>query len=451
MEYRLSQIAEITGGTLLGGDAVVTAVVTDSRLSAPGVLFVPLLGNTDGHNYIPGAVNLGACTLTERADACPEGSRAVLVKDTLKALGQIAAYRRQEWGGTVAAVTGSNGKTTTKELLSSVLGRMGKTHKNAGNFNNHIGVPLTLLAIPDDAEFAVVEMGMNHAGEIEYLTQMARPDIAVIVNSGMTHIEYLGSVENIAKAKLEIALGLPETGTLIVPADNAVLMGELGKQNLKNPIRTFGPGGDLTGKVLSDQGARGFEMEVTAGDERFTLHCPIPGLYNMNNVLAALSVAKVLGADAEVMAGGIEAAVPAQNRMEVIEHKKGYILINDTYNASPDSVRAALTVLSGMNARRRIAVLGDMLELGDHAAIAHAGATRSLKEQKIDLLFACGTYAEHYALGAKMSGLDSGSIRIFDRQEKLTACLQSLLKEGDVVLVKGSRGMKMENIVQALR
>ncbi len=408
----------------------------DTRKLKTGELFVALVGARDGHDFAPDAVKNGAAAvLASRETNLP----AIYVDDTLKALQRIAKGYRESLGAKCIGVTGSVGKTTTKEMLAAVLETTFKTQKTAANYNNDIGLPVTVLSLARDCEAAVLEMGMNHFGEISVLTKIAQPDIAVITNVGTMHIENLGSREGILRAKLEILEGLKPDGKAVFCGDNDLLHSvaekyhaiEYGLQE-HNDVRAS--------NICEQDGKTRFTASVFGRE--VSVELPTLGEHNVLNALCALTVGALCGVSEENMQAGLRNFKNAGMRQETYE-KNGIRIIADCYNAGPESMRAALKVLSGARGRK-IAVLGGMLELGDFAAQAHFEVGQE-SAKTADMLFAYGANAGEYVRGAKM--LKMACAEAFETHEALAEALGGILHEGDTVLVKGSRGMRMEKIL----
>ncbi len=436
--FTASIIATVCGGELFGnGEAVCKKVITDSRKVEKGDLFIAIKGeNFDGNAFAEMAFSKGAevCLLSQKTTV-PEGKAAVLVADTGKALMQLAAYYREKMGTKILAITGSVGKTTTKEMCACALESKFSVHKTSGNFNNELGMPLTLLKLLKEHDAAVIEMGMSHSGEIERLSAACRPDVALITNIGMSHIENLGSRENILKAKLEILKGLKEGGTLIINGDDELLK--------TAPLRGvnvltygFSDNCDIKGKALSDN-------SVLVCGEEITLS--VSGEHNLLNACGAMAAAKVFGINAATAAKGIENFQTDERRQSITKSEKGFYVISDYYNASPQSVEAALSGLSKKEGRK-IAVLGDMLELGEYSKESHRKSAEVAAKFGIDILLLYGNESRETYLAAK----DKISAFHFDDKEKLCEYLVSILKENDYVLIKGSRGMKMETVYEKI-
>jgi len=432
------QIAEICGGKILGNaEARIKKVNTDSRTIESGDLFVALKGETfNGNQFAEGAFLKGAtvCVVSESINP-PEGCASVVVEDGGKALLDLASAYRAQMGTKIIAVTGSVGKTTTKEMCACALSGTFSVHKTSGNFNNDIGMPLTLLKLQKEHDAAVIEMGMNHFGEIERLSLCCKPDAALITNIGLSHIENLKTQENILKAKLEILRGLKEGGALILNADDP-LLSKVSDERFN--IITYGIKNDcdVKGEVIS-------QNEVMVLGNKITLS--VEGEHNLLNACAAMAVAKAFGADLSEAAKGISSYKTDERRQSITKSKKGFYVISDYYNASPQSVEVALKTLSAKDGRK-IAVLGDMLELGDYSAESHKKSGIVAAELGIDMLFAYGKDSRLTYEAAK----DKIEAYHFDDKEELCEVLESKLSEGDWVLIKGSRGMKMETVYEKI-
>lgn len=440
----LSEIAKAVGG-VAEGKATVSGVFTDSRSPIKNGLFIALSGDKfDGHDFVPSLENTGiAAVLLERdlSTSLPK----ILVKDTRQALLDLAKYERLKYDIPMIGLTGSVGKTTTKEMIAMVLSTAFSTLKTEGNLNNDIGMPLTLLRLNESFEAAVIEMGMNHSGEISRLTSVCRPNIGVITKIGVNHIENLGSQENICKAKLEILDGMEDGSPLVVNGDDSFL-GNFESKN--HPVFRFGIDSNR-----NDVYAR--EIELSENSIHFTAFCqnekasvslPCAGKHNVYNALAALAVAHLMKIPLEKAAKALEDYSPSGMRQKVFV-KDGITWIEDCYNASPDSMEAALKVLSAYHGGRKIAILGDMLELGGFAEALHRRVGKAVAENQVSLLYTYGPLSEYIADEAKRLHVEVESFR---EPEALADAVRPLLKTGDVVLVKGSRGMKMEKIIKKI-
>ena len=416
----------------------------DTRLIKPGQLFIVLQGARDGHDFIPQAIEKGAA-----AALCSRSVGdypAIIVEDPRIALGQIARAERQRIGCTVVGITGSVGKSTTKEMIATVLESTYRTAKTPVNHNNDIGMPMAILAMPEDTQVAVLEMGMNHFREMAYLSSVAQPDIAVIVNIGSMHIEFLGSVEGIRQAKLEILEGMSPNGKLLLNGDDVML-----KRLPRKPEQTltyFGADAALCPvhyqNVQETDGSLRFE--VSAGSQTFPVQLALEGRHFVADAMAAVTVALALDVSPSFIQERLHMFRNMAGRQEI--YKSGeYTIISDCYNAGPESMAAALKVL-GKRKGRRIAVLGDMLELGDVKWAEHYRVGR-IAAENADVVYAYGPNANRVTGGAITGGMDPAVARIFDTHEEMAAALKRLAKPGDVLLFKGSRGMHLEKVLEA--
>ena len=414
----------------------------DSRKIQPGELFVVLKGERDGHDYIPAAMERGAAAVL--------GSRQVgdypmiLVEDTRKALGDIARQERLRLNMKVVAVTGSVGKSTTKEMIACVLDGTYRVGKTPANHNNDIGMPMALLAMPEDTEVAVLEMGMNHFREIAYLASIGRPDVAVITNIGTMHIEHLGSMQGILQAKLEILEGMQENGRIILNGDDQLLW----NRHKLYPVHTryFGiqnPECDVLGSDISQQDGI-LSFQVHSGSLTFPAELSLEGEHYVPDALAAISVGLEMGVEAAKIQERLSRFRNMAGRQEILEIR-GCTVIKDCYNAGPESMAAALNVL-GHKPGRHIAVLGDMLELGVCTQAEHYRIGR-IAAEKADVLMAYGPNAPRVIGGAITGGMNDRCAKAYDDQKKLAEALGRIARPGDVILVKGSRGMHMERVL----
>ena len=424
-------------------DVVFFGANNDTRKLEPGQLFVALQGVRDGHDFVPAALEKGAAAVL--CTRCDGDYPAIVVPDTRLALGDIARQERQRIGMKVVGVTGSVGKSTTKEMIAGVLGSTWRVSKTPVNHNNDIGVPMAILAMPEDTQVAVVEMGMNHFREIAYLTDIAKPDVGVIINIGTMHIEHLGSREGILQAKLEILEGMPGDGALILNGDDSLLWNAREELRIK-PVY-FGvqnPGCAVRGSDIREEGER-ISFRVEGERARFTLELPVVGLHYVSDALAAAAVALELGVEPERIRQALGDFQNMAGRQEIFKAGE-YTVIKDCYNAGPESMAAALAVL-GSKSGRRIAVLGDMLELGARATSEHYKVGR-IAAEKADMLFAYGPNSMKVVRGAVTGGMPEIRVRAFEDQDKMAAVLKQLVKPGDVLLFKGSHGMHMERVLE---
>ena len=439
--FTLAQAAEWTKGEAKG-DVTLCAVSTDSRRIPEEALFLPLAGERfDGHDFIGKALENGAAAVMSHRECEEYPVPALYVENTSQALLDLAGGYRTMFG-----VTGSVGKTTTKELLYATLAQQFRAEKTEGNLNNEIGLPLTLMRMTRDTEVMVAEMGMNHFGELSRMTAAAQPDYAVITNIGTSHIEFLGSREGICKAKLEILEGLREGGTAVLCGDEPLLWDK--RDSLGCKVCTYGVENEACDLVaqLREDGSftvknNGLESETLPIGESFTAHLSIPGAHNVLNALAAASVGLLMGETVENIVRGLSSYTASGMRQNIYE-QNGFRIYADCYNASPDAMEATLRVLGTLGeGGRRIAVLGSMLELGDYTEEGHRRAGRAAAEFA-DALYAYGPSADAIARGAKEKGMTA--VHAFDDQNELVRALRADAKPGDALLFKGSRGMRME-------
>lgn len=411
----------------------------DTRKLQAGELFVALEGVRDGHDFIPAALQKGASAVL--CKHCEEDCPAIIVDDPRIALGRIAAGMRQHLNMQVVGVTGSVGKSTTKEMIAAVLSGDYTVSKTPANFNNDLGMPMSVLAMPEDTQVAVLEMGMNHFGEIRYLTQIAKPDVAVIINVGTMHIENLGSREGILQAKLEILEGLTETGIAVMNGDNDLLW----SCDPGRPVVYFGTheGCAVRGSDIQEN-EEGLCFTVTAGERTFPVTLPVEGEHYVSDALAAVAVGLSKGVSPENIALRLSCFRNMEGRQEIFA-EKGCTIIKDCYNAGPESMAAALMVL-GKRKGRRIAVLGDMLELGDHADASHL-QVGAVAAKQADVLLVYGPHGYLTVQGAVDAGMPVTATQAFSDREKMALALKKLVLPGDTLLFKGSHGMHMELVL----
>lgn len=442
MKLTVSEITGYTNGKIVGNTQnTITKVITDSRKIEPGSLFVAIKGERfDGHDFIKEAYKSGAAAaLSQVYIDVPEGKTLILVDDTKGALVDLAKGYRGRFNIPFIAVTGSVGKTTTKEMIHSALSVKYKTHKTSGNFNNEIGLPLTMMELSGEHECAVFEMGMSGFGEIALLSSIVMPDIAVITNIGVSHIEKLGSKENILKAKLEVCENLNKDGYLILNGDDKLLWGLKGKL----PFKTIYYG--IENKECDYVADKPSNDSFILGTKNIIL--PVLGRHNIYNALCAIAVANLLDISTDEAVRGLMSFETDGIRQSII--KFGNItFMNDYYNASPPSMEAALDVLGEQTEHRRIAVLGGMLELGEYSKEAHLGVGKYASGDKCDILITVGGDSEYIKEGFIQGG--GREAYSFSDNKSAAAFLKSLLKDGDFVLIKGSRGIKMEEIYKSV-
>jgi UDP-N-acetylmuramoyl-tripeptide--D-alanyl-D-alanine ligase len=442
----LSKAATAINSNFNGEDIIFSGCSTDSRTIEEGNLFIALKGeNFDGHNYVSVAEENGASSSMVEQEV--SHSKPVLqVKDVRKAMGLLARKWRDEISIPLVAITGSNGKTTVKEMVSSILSEVSEVHATSGNLNNDIGVPLTLFGLDKNHRYAVVEMGANHPGEIEWLSAIARPNVAVITQCAPSHLEGFGSIEGVAKAKAEIYSGLQSSGMAIINADDEYA--DYWKETCHNQKqRTFGIS-------TNDADVRAENVYVSSEDatvsfslvfkqDKIDIHLPLSGNHNVMNALAAAACCLSLDISLVTIKNGLEKMIPVKGRLQIKKGKHGAVVIDDTYNANPYSLSAAIDVLSEYNGSRYL-VLGDMGELGEAAAQHHVDAGELAKLAGINRLFTIGELSinamQSFGLGASH----------FESYEALDKELLDILDENSTVLIKGSRFMQMDKVVDAI-
>jgi UDP-N-acetylmuramoyl-tripeptide--D-alanyl-D-alanine ligase len=447
--FTLKQALDACGGRYFGderklGESIL-GVTIDSRAVAPGFLFIPIKGDKfDGHNFIAAARNAGAvCCLSEN---CPDsGKPTILVPSALDALQAIAAFYRSLFPIPVVGITGSVGKTTTKELIAGVLAQKYDILKNEGNLNNQTGVPITIFRLEPCHEAAVIEMGTNHFGEIRNLARIARPSVCVLTNIGEAHLEHLGSKEGILKAKSEMFEFMEPGGTVVIDGDDTLLATLLPRYP---DAITYGFGRHNRVRAINaaDMGLDGTRFTACHDGGETEIHVPSPGAHMVMNALAALAVGRAMGLGEEQIRRGISGFEPAAGRMHVVE--TGNIrIINDAYNANPTSMKASVSIAAKAPGRS-VCILGDMFELGESEAEYHKDVGRHTAGEGAGLVLCVGKLAKSLYDGAVENGADA---RYFPDKESLTEALPSLLKRGDTVLVKASHGMHLETVADWLK
>ncbi len=446
LEYTLSEIVKACGGAFVGNaenllDIAVTDIVIDSRKVIQGALYIPVIGERfDGHDFIGQAcVNGAACVVTQRPLA---DGPYILVDNVLDALQDIARAYRRKFHFPVIGVTGSVGKTSTKEMLSAVLGTQLSIVKTIGSENNQTGVPLTIFRFDESHEAAIVEMGTNHFGEIERLSRIAEPTICLFTNIGVAHIEFFGSREGIFQGKTEMLTHMANDGAIVANGDDDLL------STISGALRYgLSKECDVRGTDVQDNGLDGMRFTANYKGESIRLSVPSPGLHSVSNALAAISVGLLLHMPLSVLAAGVEAYVPPKGRMCIIKTDY-FTILDDAYNANPNSVMASIDVLERVNTRR-VCILGDMLELGTQSEEYHEVVGMYAAMHSIDLILCVGPNSEQTFIGA--IGLAPRRARYFETQESLLKILPLLLENGDTVLVKGSHGMHLERTVEMLK
>jgi len=438
MNLDLTTVACVLGAAPPPRAATASGWSVDTRTLTPGDLFFALRGpNHDGHDYVASALEKGASGVVLERPV--DGANAIVVSDALRALQSLAAWARTAWGGHVIGVTGSAGKTTTKDAIAQLLSTVMPVGKTVGNWNNHVGVPLSLLRLPEASRVAVIEIGMNHAGEIHDLAAIARPDTAVVTNVGYAHVEAFDSIEGVALAKRELIESLdPAGGTAVLNADDPRVLKF--REVHPGPVITFGfsQGADVR---AIETGCQSFQVD---GVE---FHTVLAGRHGVLNLLAGLAVARVFDIPPARLRDAVASFSIGRMRGERLEHN-GAVFWNDCYNSNPEAVRAMLDVLRATPARRRIAVLGEMLELGHAAEFLHRQTGRCAAESGIDTLVAVHGAARFLAEEAVHAGMPPHSVHFFEQAADAGEFLRFLIQPGDAVLFKGSRGVRVEQALE---
>ncbi len=449
IDFTLKQIADIVGGEYRGPEAMlekrIAGITIDSRAVEPGSLFVPIVGERfDGHGFIPSAMEKGAIAALAHRDgewACP----IIMVDSTDKAFRSIAGAYRAEFDIPVVGITGSVGKTTTKELIASVLSQHFDTLKNQGNLNNQTGVPLTLLRLRKNHGAAVVEMGTNHFGEIASLADIVRPTIGVITNIGESHIEYLGSRDGILREKCDIFKNIGPDGYAVVNGDDDKLCTLRGKLS-RLITYGFGPENDIHACDVVSSGLEGSEFTAVYNGGSLRLMVPGPGRHMIMNAMCAMAVGLILGMDGQEIARGVAAYTPAAGRMDITKCS-GITLLSDAYNASPTSMKGSIDIAC-MASGRRVLILGDMLELGDNGPEYHYQVGRHAAEKGAELLVSVGELSREISRGAAEGGVETMH---FANREALLAEIDHIIRSGDTVLVKASHSMGLDAVAEYLK
>jgi UDP-N-acetylmuramoyl-tripeptide--D-alanyl-D-alanine ligase len=443
----------IDDSTLNGEQTIeIHGVSIDNRDELDGKLFIPIKGERfNGHTFVEEAFQKGAvASLWEKNEPNPpQDVPLIMVEDTLVALQQLAESYRDELTIKVVGVTGSNGKTTTKDMMFSVLSTTYKVQKTEGNYNNHIGLPLTILKVDENTEVLVLEMGMSSRGEIEFLSKLAKPDVTIITNIGESHLQDLGSREEIAEAKLEITAGLKKDGALVFIGDEPLLQERVSRYK-EIKLISFGQSeiNDYYPIFVKQENAG---TSFTTNKVTRPFFIPVLGKHNVYNALATIAAGQLLKVSWEDIIRGLSQLKITKMRSEIISGEKGSTIINDAYNASPTSMKAAVQLLQDLEGyKRKILVLGDMLELGDKEQEYHEETGSSIDAGKIDILYTFGRLGQFIAQGAKKN-FSPERVKSYSDKEQLLQDLQHTVCDGDVVLVKASRGMKLEEVVDGLK
>ncbi|MBE4909678.1 UDP-N-acetylmuramoyl-tripeptide--D-alanyl-D-alanine ligase [Bacillus luteolus] len=450
----MKQIAQMVSGECnhSTNEEMLSGVSINSRAIEAGNLFVPIIGEKfNGHEFVEGAIINGAkASLWQRnQENPPKNIPLIYVEDTLVALQDLAKTYRNELSLKVIGITGSNGKTTTKDIVASIMGTTYKVLKTEGNLNNHYGLPLTILRLEEDTEVAVLEMGMSGRGEIELLTKIAQPDAAIITNIGEAHLLDLGSRDGIADAKFEIIDGLKEGGTIIYDGDETLLNERVMGKSI-NTI-TFGSHSDCTYVPVSIKQENDVTYFTINKYPDTEIHMPILGKHNVFNALAGIAVAEYFNVSLENIQKGLKQLKVSNMRLEVIEGKNGSKIINDAYNASPTAMKAAIDLVQNLKGySRKVVVLGDMLELGPNEEKYHYEIGELLKPNFVDYVVTFGELSKHIAEGARVS-FEPDKVKAYTNKTNLIEDLKKIVSANDLILVKGSRGMRLEEVVMELK
>jgi UDP-N-acetylmuramoyl-tripeptide--D-alanyl-D-alanine ligase len=452
---RLDEIARITEGTVLRGSPTLSfgSYGIDSRLSAPGGLFFAVPGRRDGHDFVADAQKKGAAgAIVARPVAAGDPSFALVqVRDVVAALQTLAHDVLVRRPARVVGITGSVGKTTTKEFTAALLAPRFRVLKSEGNYNNYLGLALTLLRLECDDDLAVLEMGMSAPGEIRALTRVAPPDVAVITNVSPVHLEFFAGLEEIARAKREILDGAKPDATAVLNGDDPLVMDAAAGFPGRKILFGRGPACDVRAEALASKGYAGFEFDLRYGKDSGRVALPCVNEAAVANLLAAAGVCLSLGLAFDEIRPAIRALRPFAMRGAVVEAGRGIRVYDDSYNSNPRALDAALTSLAALPAARKVAVLADMLELGPDGKAFHRRAGETVAKAGWDVLVTVGPLAGEIAAGAAAAGMSAAAIHLFPDSGAAAAVIVDIVRDGDLVLVKGSRGMKTEIVVQALR
>jgi UDP-N-acetylmuramoyl-tripeptide--D-alanyl-D-alanine ligase len=460
-EVTLGEIIAAIKGELISGpeDPVIEGLSTDSREIKKGDLFLALKGpNYDGHDFVKQALDKGAAGIVVQKDygskILKDGNRSlVTVTDTLNALGDLAGWWRHQQRVRVAAITGSAGKTTTKEMTAGILRIGASTLKNEGNFNNLVGLPLTLLMLKKDHRKAVLEMGMNRPGEIARLTEIADPDIGLITNVGRAHLEGVGDIRGVARAKVELLEEIASDSHVLLNGDDELLM-EVSKP-FKKTVSTYGlgSGNDMKAENITSLGREGSSFEIQHEGSSFTIRLKVPGIQNVRNALAASAIALRMETPVDQIVQGLKDFSGIKGRFMPTRLPGGAMLVDDTYNSNPYSLKAALNALKDLKAKegRVLVGLGEMMELGHETASAHLEAGELVAEMDAYFFAAMGEHAEEMIRGAVDKGFPQKRAVLVETHREMAQALRDMMDAGDLILLKGSRRAGLEKVVENLK
>ncbi|TCT16854.1 UDP-N-acetylmuramoyl-tripeptide--D-alanyl-D-alanine ligase [Natranaerovirga pectinivora] len=451
------KIVEILDGKIIRKELVngdkIKGVSIDSRNIIPGQLFIPIKGeNFDGHDYIKAAMDNGALiSLTSDEEKMPPNVSGILVKDTQEALVKLAKYYRSTFEIPFIGITGSVGKTSCKEMIASVLSTRFKVHKTKGNYNNDIGLPLTILDMDVDTEISILEMGMNHFNEIDFLGEIALPDYAVITNIGLSHIENLGSQEGILRAKSEIINHLSPDGLLLLNGDDEFLRTLEGKVSQEITFFGFNKTNEYFVKNYEALGLEGVKATIQSPTETYNINLNTLGKHMLYHTLSAIIIGERLSLIKEEIEKGISQYENEKMRLNIVKLENGITIINDSYNASVDSMKAAIDILDHSKTEgRSVAILGDMFEMGAFSKGAHEDVGKYIASKSIDMLICVGEDSRWMYEGAFAHGY-KGNLLYYKTKDGLNDAMKDVLKHKDLILVKASRGMKLEDTIEKIK
>ncbi len=455
VSLRLSDVAKKINGTILQGSESLLfhTFNMDSRLTEPGELFFALTAKRNGHDFVPSAVKRGAsgAVISQPTALADKGIALIQVKDTLKALQELARKVLQEYSVKVIGITGSIGKTTTKEFTSCLLSQDFKVLKSEGNLNNHLGVPLSLLKLEDDHDVAVLEMAMSSLGEIRSLTRIAPPDIAVITNINPVHLQFFKNIEEIALAKKEILEGAKKDGTAVLNGDDSLIRKIAKDWRGKTLLFGLSEQCEVRAQNIRKNEWKGMVFELIYGKKREEISLPFYYESILYNFLAAAAVGYSLSVPLDSLLTGVKDLKPLPMRGVHLRVRTNIHLIDDSYNSNPAALESALKGLVELPAKRRMAVLGDMLELGEREAEFHTEAGKQVAQSGWNILVAAGPLSSYMVEGALSAGMKKEQIFHFENSTAAAGKIRSLIQEGDLILVKGSRGMTMEKVIEQLK
>ena len=451
----LKDVAEKIGGTILQGSESLSfnRFNIDSRLTEPGELFFAITADRNGHDFVPSALQRGAsgAVISQNVTVGDTGFALIKVSDTLDALQKLAAKVLREHSLKVVGITGSIGKTTTKEFTSCLLSKKFNVLKSEGNYNNHLGVPLTLLKLREDHEVAVLEMAMSNPGEITTLTRIAPPDIAVITNINPVHLQFFKSIEEIALAKKEILDGAKKDGTAVLNGDDELVLKIAADWKRRRILFGLSDKCDIRAQNVRKGGWNGLSFDLIYGEKKAKTSIPFFYESVLYNFLTAAAAGYALALPLESLLSQVENLKPLPMRGVHLCLRQNIHLVDDSYNSNPAALESALKSLAELPAQRKIAVLGDMLELGEKEAQFHFRAGEQVAETRWDILMAAGPLSAHMVEGASSAGMKKELIFHFPDSEAAAKEIWSIVKEGDLILVKGSRGMNMDKVIDELR